>query len=92
MFSDFQLLLERVHKDRKGLNKCKLRLERVPICTSVLVTGLRSETSHDAIHYYFENERKSGGKYVRHVERKAKDKAIVYFEDPESKRTVTVLI
>lgn len=88
MFSDFQLLLEKVHKDRKGLNKCKLRLERVPICTSILVTGLSGETSHDAIHHYFENERKSGGKGVRHVERKGKDKAIVYFEDPGSKKTV----
>ena len=86
MFSDFQLLLDKVHKDHKGLDKCKLRLERVPICTSILVTGLKSETSHDALHLYFENEKRSGGKDVSHVERKSKDKAIVSFEDPGSKK------
>lgn len=74
-----------MHKDPKGLDKCKLRLERVPICTSLLVTGLRNETSQDAIQLYFENMKRSGGKDVSHVERKGKDKAIVSFEDPGCK-------
>lgn len=85
MFSDFRLLLDKVHKDPKGLDKCKLRLERVPICTSILVTGLRDKTSQDAIQLYSENKKRSGGEDVSHVERKGKDKAIVSFEDPGSK-------
>lgn len=60
-------------------------MERVPICSCVLVTGLKKETTDGAIELYFENEKLSGGKYVSQVERKAKDKALVYFEDPSRK-------
>ena len=86
LLSDFQLLFDKVHKDTKGLDKSKPRLERVPICSSILVTGLKDETSDDTIELYFENEKRSGGKDVSRVERKGKDEALVSFQDPASKK------
>ena len=74
-----------MHKDTKGLEGKKPRLELVPICTSILVTGLKKETSDDTIQLYFENEKRSGGNDVSKVERKGKDEALVHFEDPSSK-------
>ena len=57
----------------------------MPICSCILVTGLKEETTDDTIALYFENEKRSGGQDVSQVERKGKDQALVYFEDPSSK-------
>ena len=83
--SDFESLFHKVSKDRKGLEGKKPHLERVPICSCVLVTGLQKETTDDTIELYFDNEKRSGGKDVSQVERKGEDQALVYFEDPSSK-------
>lgn len=84
-FSDYESLFRKVNKDRKGLEGKKPQLQRVPICSCILVTGLKKETTDDKIELYFENEKRSGGKDVSQVERKGKDQALVYFEDPSSK-------
>lgn len=83
--SDFESLFRKVSKDRKLLEGKKPHLERVPICSCVLVTGLKKETTDDTIQLYFENEKRSGGKDVSQVERRGNDQALVYFEDPSSK-------
>lgn len=70
-------------------------MERVPVCSCVMVTGLNEKTTDDTIQLYFENTRRSGGNIVKHVERKTKDSAIVYFGDPKSKAAfiyISVLI
>ncbi|XP_068692521.1 protein mono-ADP-ribosyltransferase PARP14-like isoform X2 [Montipora foliosa] len=85
---DFATLFDKVHKDNKGVEGRKPRLERVPVCTCIQVTGLRVESSDDTIELYFENERKSGGKDVEKVQRKWKDEALVFFEDPSSVQNV----
>ena len=84
-YSDFMAFFDRVHKDRKGLEGKNIRLDRVPICSCIQVKGLRKETSRDTIELYFENNRKSGGGHVSHVEKTEKDEALVYFENPSSK-------
>ena len=88
LLSDFQTLFDKVHNDTKGLEGRKLRLERVPVCTSILVTGLRDDSTDDTIQVYFENEKRSGGSDVSKVERIWKDKAVVSFEDSSSKETL----
>lgn len=89
LLSDFQTLFDKEHKDTKGLQGRKLRLERVPVCTSILVKGLRDESTDDTIQLYFENERRSGGRDVSKVERIWRDEVVVSFEDPSSKETFT---
>ena len=91
-FSDFSTLFGKVHKDNKGVEGSKPRLERVPVCTCIQVTGLKVESSDDTIWLYFENEKRSGGKDVQMVERKWKDEALVFFEDPSSKKSTSLLI
>ncbi|XP_078364642.1 protein mono-ADP-ribosyltransferase PARP14-like isoform X2 [Oculina patagonica] len=85
---DFESLFHKVNKDRKGLEGKKPRVDRVPICSCILVTGLKKETTDDTIELYFENEKRSGGKDVSQVERKGKDHALVHFEDPSSVQNV----
>ena len=89
MSSDFPTLFNRVHKDTKGLEGRRLRLERVPVCTCIQVTGLNDRSSNDRIDFYFDNEKRSGGKDVLKVERLSKDEALVFFEDPSSKKHFT---
>ena len=82
---DFESLFRKVSKDRKLLEGMKPHLERVPICSCVLVTGLKKETTDNTIELYFDNEKRSGGKDVTLVERRGKDQALIYFQDPSSK-------
>ena len=84
--SDFQLLLHRVDNDKKGLEGKKPRLERVPVCSCILVTGLKRESTDDTIEFYFDNEKRSGGKDVSRVEKIRKDQALVHFDDHTSKK------
>lgn len=56
--SDFTALSDKVNKDTRGLQGSKLQLERVPICTCIQVSGLKKETSKDAIELYFEVKRR----------------------------------
>ncbi|KAK2554340.1 Protein mono-ADP-ribosyltransferase PARP14 [Acropora cervicornis] len=73
-----------VFDSEPGVEGRRLRLERVPVCTCVQVTGLSERSSNDTIDFYFDNERRSGGKDVVKVERLWKDEALVSFEDPSS--------
>lgn len=86
LFSDFEVLFDKVGKDPKGLEGKHLRLERVPVCSCIYVEGLRKETRDDTIKLYFENRRKGVWSVVNRVERKeSNEAALVYFEDPFSK-------
>ncbi|XP_031575047.1 protein mono-ADP-ribosyltransferase PARP14-like [Actinia tenebrosa] len=58
---DFETLVQTLINDKKGLEGCKLTLERVPYCTCVLVTGLSTVTTADALKFYFENPRNGCG-------------------------------
>ena len=84
--SDFESLLHKVNNDKKGLEGKKPRLERVPVCSCILVTGLKRESSDHTIDLYFDNEKRSGGRDVSRVERIRKDQALVHFEDHTSKK------
>ena len=92
LFSDFPTLLDKVHKDNKGVEGSKPRLERVPVCTCIQVTGLKEKSSDDTIWLYFENEKRSGGKDVQMVERKWKDEVLVFFEDHSSEKSIINLL
>ena len=79
-----------MHKDTKGVEGRRVRLERVPVCTCIQVTGLSERSSDDTIVLYFDNEKRSGGKDVLKVERGSwKDDALVFFEEPSSKKHFT---
>ena len=82
---DFESLFSEVHGDDKGPEGSKLRLERVPVCSSILVEGINANTSMDTIQLYFESNRHSGGDIVSHVERITKSSAIVHFEKASGK-------
>ncbi|KAL3865238.1 hypothetical protein ACJMK2_006853 [Sinanodonta woodiana] len=60
-----------------------LNVERVAISNCILVQNLQPSSSHDAILYYFENERRSGGGNVERVEMNTEERyCLIYFEDP----------
>ncbi|KAL9974244.1 hypothetical protein ACROYT_G011259 [Oculina patagonica] len=87
---DFGALFDKVKKDTRGLQGCKLELERVPICKCIKVSGLKKETSKDAIELYFESEKKAGGNRVIDIKREENsgDKALIIFHDPSSVQNV----
>ena len=69
-----------MHGDNQGPEGSKLRLERIPVCSSILVDGLNENTCKDTIQLYFESNGRSGGDIVSHVERITKSSAVVHFE------------
>lgn len=68
--------------EERSLDSVKVSIERVPVCTSILVSGLPEDATHDAILLYFESKRNSGGP-VEGVEFVPKSgRAVVVFQDP----------
>lgn len=86
--SEFESLLHKVNNDKKGLGGENPRLKRVPVCSCILVTGLKRESTDDTIEFFFDNEKLSGGRDVSGVERIRKDQALVHFEDHTSVQDV----
>ncbi|KAL9963045.1 hypothetical protein ACROYT_G032208 [Oculina patagonica] len=74
--------------ERRGLDSAKVSIEQVPVCTSILVSGLSDNTTHDAIELHFESRRNSGGP-VKKVDFVPKSgRAVVVFQDPRDMERV----
>ena len=57
----------------------------VHVATAALVSGLSDEVSEQSLKRYIGNKKRSKGGPVRKVERLSPKKAVVYFEDIDSK-------
>ena len=69
--------------EKRGLDSAKVVIEQVPVCTSIVVSGISENTTHDAIELHFESRRNSGGP-VKSVDFVPKSgRAVVVFEDPK---------
>ena len=69
--------------EERGLDSAKVAIEQVPISTSIVVSGISNDTTHDAIELYFESRRYGGGP-VERVEFIPKGgRAVVVFQDPK---------
>lgn len=68
--------------EKRGLDSAKVVIEQVPVCTSIVVSGISENTTHDAIELHFESRRNSGGpvKSVHFVPKSGR--AVVVFQDP----------
>ena len=60
-------------------------MKRIPISSSVLVTGLSKRTSGDAILFYFENKRSGGGDVHWLEYEEGSQTAVVCFTDPKGR-------
>lgn len=68
--------------EARGLDSAKVSIERVPACTSILVSGFSEGTTHDDILLYFESKRNSGGPVERVKFIPKSGGAVVVFQDP----------
>ena len=72
---------------RRQLDSARVVLERVEVCSSILVKGFSGKTTKDALCLYFENTKRSAGGTVEKVDLKSGDKhAVVHFSDPKGKQ------
>lgn len=78
--SDFRRI--KTKGEKRGLNSAKVTIEQVPVCTSIIVSGISDNTTHDAIELHFESRRNSGGpvETVHFVPKSGR--AVVVFQDP----------
>jgi len=69
--------------EKRGLNSAKVTIKQVPLCTSIVVSGISDNATHDAIELHFESRRNSGGpvESVHFVPKSGR--AVVVFEDPK---------
>ena len=69
--------------EKRGLNSAKVTIEQVPVCRSIVVSGMSDNTTHDAIQLHFESRRNSGVpvESVHFVPESGR--AVVVFEDPK---------
>ena len=69
--------------EERGLDSAKVIIEQVPVCTSIVVSGISDNTTCDAIELYFESPKYGGGP-VKRVEFIPKSgRAVVVFQDPQ---------
>ena len=64
------------------MDAAKVTIEQVPVCTSIVVSGISDNTTRDAIELYFESGRYGGGP-VERVELLNGGRAVVVFQDPK---------
>ena len=64
------------------MDSAKVSIEQVPVCTSIVVSGISDNTTHDAIELHFESPRNNGGpvESVQFVPNSGR--AVVVFQDP----------
>jgi hypothetical protein len=73
-------------ENEKPLEGAVLKISNPPVCNTILITGLKRNTTKDLIEMYFENRRNGGGKiYGDVIYQKEKAKAVVSFCDPHGK-------
>ena len=69
--------------EKRGLDSAQLSIEQVPVCTSILVSCISDNTTHDAIELHFESRRNSGGPVERVQFVPKSGRAVVVFQDPK---------
>lgn len=79
-FPDFKKI--KTKGEKRGLDSAKVSIERVPVCASILVSGISDDTTHDAIELYFESQRNSGGPVAKVQFQPKSGRAVVAFQDP----------
>ena len=80
-FIDLNKVLAKCNQRR--LDGSSLTVEHAPVCNCLLVTGLSSQTTEDAVLLHFENPKRGGGE-VDKVELSAEQGwALVFFKDPK---------
>ena len=67
----------------RGVDSAKVTIEQVPVCTSIVVSGISDDTTHDAIELYFESPRYGGGPVERAEFLPKGGRAVVVFQDPK---------
>ena len=82
--SDYNKIKTRVEKI--SLDSAKISIERVPICKSILVSGIASDTTHAIIELFFESARNNGGPLQKVRFQPETGCALVVFQDTGGKR------
>ena len=60
-----------------------MSIQRVPVCTSIFVSGISDNTTHDAIELYFESQRNNGGPVEEVQFQPNSGRAVVVFQNAE---------
>ena len=67
--------------EERGVDSARVNIEQVPVATSILVSGISDDTTHDAIELYFESSRSGGGPVERVDFIPQGGRAVVVFQD-----------
>jgi hypothetical protein len=77
--ADFENVKQKL--ESKTLDEAEVKILRVPVSSSILVRNLSSDTTHDALVFYFSAPR-IGGDVTSVQYEKGKSQAVVTFKDP----------
>ena len=90
--TDLDFIVHKININPKGLEGSKPRVKRVPICSSVLVTGLSKKTTGETIKLYFGHEKSGGGDVDQLEYEEGSQTAVVYFKEPKGKMFLVVAL
>ena len=73
----------KIKAEERGLDSAKVTIKQVPVCTSIIVSGISDNTTRDAIELYFESPKYGGGPVERIEFIPKGGRAVVVFQDPK---------
>ena len=76
---DFHKIKEKGEK--RGMDSAGVTIQRVPVCRSILVSGISEDTTQDAIELFFESPRYNGGPVETVRFKPESGRAVVVFQN-----------
>ena len=63
------------------MDSARVTIQQVPVCRSILVSGISEDTTQDAIELFFESPRNNGGPVETVRFKPESDRAVVVFQN-----------
>ena len=67
--------------ERRGMDSARVTIQRLPVCRSILVSGISEDTTQDAIELCFESPRNNGGPVETVRFKPESGRAVVVFQN-----------
>ena len=67
--------------ERRGMDSARITIQRLPVCRSILVSGISEDTTQDAIELCFESPRNNGGPVETVRFKPESGRAVVVFQN-----------
>ena len=74
------------------MDSARVTIQRLPVCRSILVSGISEDTTQDAIELFFESPRNNGGPVETVRFKPESGRAVVVFQNSSGQNSIAPLM